>query len=88
MFRLLIRRAHQSRYEDSEPDVSDVSDEGEEEEGGEYDYSEEEEEEGEEGEGEGKWIPYPFASISRCHPHYTPGPIPFANEMRTRSPSP
>jgi hypothetical protein len=42
--------AHCSRYEDSEPELSDVSDAGEEEEGDEDDEDEEEEEEeGEEG---------------------------------------
>lgn len=41
--------AHFLRYEDSEPELSDVSDEGEEEEGDEDEEDEEEEEEVEEG---------------------------------------
>lgn len=53
-----------------------MSDEGEEEEGGEYDESEEEEGE-EEGEGEGNHEL--CASISRCH-HLIPWSIPLTNE--------
>jgi hypothetical protein len=78
---------HQSRYEDSEPDASDVSDEGEEEEGGEYDESEEEEE-GEEGEGEGEGNPKSLRIDIKMLSTHSRRLISITDKIRTRSPSP